>query len=83
MRFFLIISISVVARNVNSQTILPSFSAVHNQKSVDWTPSNVTSSGWVDASDSESYTTSGTTLTGVTDKSGVSSLEVNVTPTII
>jgi len=83
MRFFLFITISVVARNVNSQTILPSFSAVHNQKSVDWTPSNVTSSGWVDASDSESYTTSGTTLTGVTDKSGVSSLEVNGTPTII
>ena len=55
--------------NVNSQTILPSFSAVHNKKS-DWLPSDVSISAWIDASDSENYTRSGTSLETVTDKSG-------------
>ena len=54
--------------NVNSQTILPSFSAVHNKKS-DWLPSDVSISAWIDASDSENYTRSGTSLETVTDKS--------------
>ena len=59
--------------NVNSQTILPSFSAVHNKKS-DWLPSDVSISAWIDASDSENYTKSGTYLETVTDKSGTYSL---------
>ena len=59
--------------NVNSQTILPSFSAVHNKKS-DWLPSDVSISAWIDASDSENYTRSGTYLETVTDKSGTYSL---------
>ena len=83
MRYLLFFIISVSTRNVNSQTIFPSFSAVHHKKAVDWSPSDVTLSGWVDASDSENYTASGTTLTGVTDKSGTSSFNVNGTPTIV
>ena len=83
MRYLLFFIISVSTRNVNSQTILPSFSAVHHKKAVDWSPSDVTISGWIDASDSENYTASGTTLTGVTDKSGTSSFNVNGTPTIV
>ena len=83
MRYLLFFIISVSTRNVNSQTILPSFSAVYHKKAVDWSPSDVTLSGWVDASDSENYTASGTTLTGVTDKSGTSSFNVNGTPTIV
>ena len=83
MRYLLFFIISVSTRNVNSQTILPSFSAVHHKKAIDWSPSDVTISGWIDASDSENYTASGTTLTGVTDKSGTSSFNVNGTPTIV
>ena len=73
---------SIVARDIKSQSILPSFSAIHNKKT-NWSPLNVTASGWVDASDSESFTVSGSTLTGVNDKSGVSSFEVNGTPTVV
>ncbi|MFL2999522.1 MAG: hypothetical protein ACJZZ9_03535 [Cytophagales bacterium] len=83
MRYLLYFIIFISARNVNSQISLPSLSGIHHKKSTDWSPSDVTISGWIDASDSENYTASGTTLTGVTDKSGFSSLEVNGTPTII
>ena len=68
--------------NVNSQTILPSFSAVHKKNQIGL-PSDVSISAWIDASDSENYTTSGSNLAGVTDKSGTSSFNVNGTPTIV
>ena len=83
MRYLLCFIISIAASNVNSQTVLPSLSGIHYKKSTDWSPSDVTISGWIDASDSENYTASGTTLTGVTDKSGTSSFNVNGTPTIV
>ena len=83
MRYLLFFIISVASRNVNSQTVLPSLSGIHYKKSTDWSPSDVTISGWIDANDSENYTASGTTLTGVTDKSGTSSFNVNGTPTIV
>ena len=82
MRFLFISFIYILAQNVYCQSILPSFSAIHNKKT-NWSPLNVTASGWVDASDSESFTVSGSTLTGVNDKSGVSSFEVNGTPTVV
>ena len=81
MRFLLYFIIFIAARNVNSQTILPSFSAVHNKKS-DWLPSDVSISAWIDASDSENYKRSGTLLETVTDKSGTySSIKVKGDPT--
>ena len=83
MRYLLCFIISIEASNVNSQTVLPSLSGIHYKKSTDWSPSDVTISGWIDANDSENYTASGTTLTGVTDKSGTSSFNVNGTPTIV
>ena len=83
MRYLLCFIISIAASNVNSQTVLPSLSGIHYKKSTDWSPSDVTISGWIDANDSENYTASGTTLTGVTDKSGTSSFNVNGTPTIV
>ena len=83
MRYLLCFIISIAASNVNSQTVLPSLSGIHYKKSTDWSPSDVTISGWIDANDSENYTESGTTLTGVTDKSGTSSFNVNGTPTIV
>ena len=69
--------------NVNSQTILPSFSAVHNKKS-DWLPSDVSISAWFDASDISSYTVSenGITLTAVTDKAGNATVTVRNTPQV-
>ena len=73
MRYLLFFIIFIPIINVNSQTILPSFSAVHNKKS-DWLPSDVSISAWIDASDSENYTKSGTYLETVTDKSGTYSL---------
>jgi len=83
LRYLLYFIIFISARNVNSQTSLPSLSGIHHKKSTDWSPSDVTISGWIDANDSENYTASGTTLTGVTDKSGTSSFNVNGTPTIV
>jgi hypothetical protein len=83
LRYLLCFIISIAASNVNSQTVLPSLSGIHYKKSTDWSPSDVTISGWIDANDSENYTASGTTLTGVTDKSGTSSFNVNGTPTIV
>ena len=47
-----------------------------------WDPStDITTVAWIDASDSSSYTTSGTTLTSVTDKSGTYTMTVGGTPT--
>ena len=49
-----------------------------------WSPStDITPVVWIDASDSENYTTSGTTLTGVTDKAGTYTMNVNNTPTVV
>ena len=46
-----------------------------------WSPStDITTTAWIDASDSSNYTTSGTTLTGVTDKAGTYTMTVGGTP---
>lgn len=48
-----------------------------------WSPStDITTTAWIDASDSSNYSTSGTTLTSVTDKSGTYTLTVGGTPTV-
>lgn len=47
-----------------------------------WNPStDLTTVAWIDASDTSSYTTSSSTLTGVTDKAGTYSMTVGGTPT--
>jgi hypothetical protein len=47
-----------------------------------WSPStDITAVAWIDASDSSNYTTSGTTLTSVTDKAGIYTMTVGGTPT--
>jgi len=47
-----------------------------------WNPeTDITTVAWIDASDTSSYTTSGSTLTGVTDKSGTYTMSVGGTPT--
>ena len=44
-----------------------------------WSPSSA--SAWIDASDTSSYSTSGSTLTSVTDKAGTYTMSVGGTPT--
>ena len=48
-----------------------------------WSPTtDITTVAWIDAIDTSSYTTSGSTLTAVTDKSGTYTLDINNTPTV-
>jgi len=48
-----------------------------------WSPStDITTVAWIDASDSTSYSTSGATLTSVTDKAGTYTMTVGGTPVI-
>ena len=49
----------------------------------DWSPAtDINALGWIDASDTSSYTTSGSNLTAVTDKSGTYTMDINNTPTV-
>ena len=48
-----------------------------------WDPaSSITTVAWIDASDTSSYTVSGSNLTAVTDKSGTYTMDINNTPTV-
>jgi len=68
-------NVSVDKVYYNNELIWPSSSA--------WSPStDITTTAWIDASDSSNYSTSGTTLTSVTDKSGTYTLTVGGTPTV-
>ena len=49
----------------------------------DWEPNDANVVAWIDASDSSSYTTSGSTLTAVTDKAGTYTMSIGSTPTVI
>ena len=61
----------------NNEHIWPTGSA-----STPWSPStDITTVAWIDASDSSNYSTSGTTLTSVTDKAGTYTMTVGGTPT--
>ena len=46
-----------------------------------WTPTDsITTAAWIDASDTSNYTNTGSTLTGVTDKSGTYTMTVGGSP---
>jgi len=49
----------------------------------DWEPTNVNVVAWIDASDTSSYTTAGSTLTSVTDKAGTYTMNIGNTPTVV
>jgi len=52
-----------------------------DEESTPWSPStDITAVAWIDASDTSSYTTSGSNLTAVTDKAGTYTMEINNTP---
>ena len=70
-------NVSVDGVYYNNEHIWPTGSA-----STPWSPSSdITTVAWIDASDSSNYTTSGTTLTSVTDKAGTYTMTVGGTPT--
>ena len=58
-------------------------SAFKTAPTVPWSPStDITPVAWIDASDSSNYSTSGSTLTSVTDKTGTYTMTINGTPTV-
>ena len=83
MRYLLYLIIFIAARNVNSQTILPSFAGVHNKKSL-WSPAiNISPGSWLDASDDSKYTINGSNeITSITDKSGSTTFTIDGSPVI-
>ena len=63
---------------MNNELVWPTGS-----ESTPWSPStDITTVAWIDASDSSNYSTSGTTLTSVTDKAGTYTMTVGGTPTV-
>ena len=84
MRYLLFFIIFVPIINVNSQTILPSFSAVHHKKAVDWSPAiNISAGSWLDASDDSKYLMNGSKeITSITDKSGSTTFTIDGSPVI-
>ena len=69
---------STVRRNYNTDK------NTHTAPVDAWDPSeDITTAIWIDASDATSYTTSGSTVTAVTDKAGNYSFTVNGTPTVV
>lgn len=49
----------------------------------EWEPTDASVVAWIDASDITSYTTSGSTLTAVTDKAGTYTMSIGNTPTVV
>lgn len=50
---------------------------------IPWEPNDVNVVAWIDASDTGSYTTAGSTLTSVTDKAGTYTMNIGNTPTVV
>jgi len=50
---------------------------------IPWEPDDVSVVAWIDASDTGSYTTAGSTLTSVTDKAGTYTMNIGNTPTVV
>lgn len=53
-----------------------------SEPQIPWVPTDISLVAWIDASDSSSYTVSGSTLTSVADKTGTYSMSVGGTPTV-
>ena len=69
---------------LSANEVLKNYNEDANSFSNPWSPStDISPVVWIDASDSNNYTTSGVTLTGVTDKAGTYTMTVNNTPTVV
>lgn len=80
---FIFFIITITSSNVSSQTILPSYSAVHHKKAVNWSPSDESSLiAWWDASD-VSTLTGNPVVTQITSKKGTFTFTKSGTPTRI
>ena len=69
--------------NDGTMTNMSSGNIVEDVPPSDWTPTNVNTVAWIDASDTGSYTTAGSTLTSVTDKAGTYTMNIGNTPTVV
>ena len=69
--------------NDGTMTNMTSDNIVEDVPPSDWTPTNVNTVAWIDASDTGSYTTAGSTLTSVTDKAGTYTMNIGNTPTVV
>ena len=69
--------------NDGTMTNMTSGNIVEDVPPSDWTPTNVNTVAWIDASDTGSYTTAGSTLTSVTDKAGTYTMNIGNTPTVV
>ena len=58
-------------------------SGILEQPQPPWDPTDANVVAWIDASDTSSYTRSGSTLTAVTDKAGTYTMSIGSTPTVI
>ncbi len=83
--YFIFFIITITSSNVSSQTILPSFSAVHHKKTVDWSPSlSISPDSWLDASDGSNYNVNGSQeVTSITDKSGSTTFTIDGSPVVV
>ena len=69
--------------NDGTMTNMSSGNIVEDVPPSDWAPTNVNTVAWIDASDTGSYTTAGSTLTSVTDKAGTYTMNIGNTPTVV
>jgi hypothetical protein len=69
--------------NDGTMTNMTSGNIVEDVPPSDWEPTNVNVVAWIDASDTSSYTTAGSTLTSVTDKAGTYTMNIGNTPTVV
>jgi len=75
------VAYTVEVRAVNANGASPASNSLTETPAASWEPTDVNTVAWVDASDTSSYTLSGSTLTAVTDKAGTYTLSVGGTPT--
>jgi len=76
------VSYSVEVRAVNSNGASSASNSITSSPTSSWSPTDVTPAAWFDASDTSSYSVSGSNVTGVTDKAGNATVTVNGTPNI-
>ena len=75
------VAYTVEVRAVNANGASAASNSLTETPAASWEPTDVSVVAWVDASDTSSYTLSGSTLTAVTDKAGTYTLSVGGTPT--
>ena len=71
-----------MATPATTTTAAPTTTTTTTTTAAPWSPSTLGPVAWIDAADTSSYTTSGSTLTSVTDKAGTYTMSISNTPTV-